>query len=57
MKIKRLFLLGCKKSLVILSTKAFALLVGAPFLVGGCCEVIEPGLSFTLDNSYTILFV
>lgn len=33
-----------------LSSKANALLVGAPYIPAGCCGVIEPDLSATLDN-------
>lgn len=38
--------------------KQNALLVGAPYLAeAGCCEVIEPVLSFTLDNPYLVNFI
>jgi hypothetical protein len=42
-----------------LSSKASALLVGAPCLFAGCCDVIEPDLSVTLDNyliSFSLLY-
>jgi hypothetical protein len=58
---KTLFALNVAKrayKAVLIIQSENALRVGAPYTErAGCCEVIEPDLSFTLDKTYSIILI
>lgn len=45
---------GINDRFLVIIQSSFALLDGAPYQKAGCCEVIEPSLSLTLDNAMKI---